>query len=423
MANRALITGAGAICAAGRSSDEIFAAVLEGRSSIAPIASFDTTGFPSHLAGEVTGIELRSLLSDRKLLKFIRRTDVFGIYAAGRAIDDAGATTWRDALADPDVVVRFNDRFGCFVGSGGGTFDSQYDYFPLMTEAHDDLHAFGEELSANVNPMWLLRSLPNNVLCHVGITHSLKGANACITHHSISGTLALVEALEALRAGEADRAVAIGHEAPVEPQNMLYYYRAGLLSPDGLRAYDTSRNGSIFGEGAAAIVVETERAAAERGAQVLGELLGSGSASEAEGLLAISDDGDGLARAITLALDDAGITAADVGMVVAHANGTRNSDVTEARALVHLFGNGMPPVTGFKWAFGHLLAASGTIETVLALEALRRGVVPGIASLASLDEACAGLNVSRGATEPRSNVALVLSRGFGSTNTALLVRT
>ncbi|MEO6749828.1 MAG: beta-ketoacyl synthase N-terminal-like domain-containing protein, partial [Casimicrobiaceae bacterium] len=317
---------------------------------------------------------------------------------------------------------RFNDDFGCFVGSGGGTFDSQYDYFPLMTEAHDDLHMFGEELAANVNPMWLLRSLPNNVLCHVGIAHGLKGANACITHHSISGTLALVEAMEALRADEADRVVAIGHEAPIEPQNMLYYYRAGLLSPNGLRAYDASRNGSIFGEGAAALVVESEAAAHERGAQVQGELIGSGAASEAQGLLAISDDGDGLARAIGLALEDAGIAAADVGMIVAHANGTRNSDASEARALVRVFGAAMPPVTGFKWAFGHLLAASGTLETLLALEALRRGVVPGLAPLAALDDACAGLNVSRDATVPRTKIGLVLSRGFGSTNTALLVR-
>lgn len=422
MADRALVTGVGAICAAGRSPVDIFAAITEGRSSIAPIGSFDTSGYPSHLAGEIAGVELRSLLADRKLLKFIRRTDVLGIFAAARAIEDTGATAWRDALADAGAIARFNDRFGCFVGSGGGTFDSQYDYFPLMTEAHDDLHAFGEELPANVNPMWLLRSLPNNVLCHVGIAHDLKGANACITHHSISGTLALVEAMEALRAGEADRAVAIGHEAPIEPQNLLYYYRAGLLSPDGLRAYDASRNGSIFGEGAAAVVVETEAAARERGAQVLGELIGSGSASEAEGLLAISDDGEGLERATGLALADAGIVAADVGMIVAHANGTRNSDISEARALTRLFGKAMPPVTGFKWAFGHLLAASGAIETVLALECLRRGIVPGIPTLAKLDDACEGLNVSRNASAPRSNVALVLSRGFGSTNTALLVR-
>jgi 3-oxoacyl-[acyl-carrier-protein] synthase I len=421
MATRAFITGTGAICSAGRSPEEVFGAVLEGRSAIAPIAGFDSAPFPAHLAGEVGG-DLRALLHDRKLLKFIRRTDVFGIYAGGEAVKASGVTAWRDGLA-ADAAVAVNDRFGCIVGSGGGTFDSQYDYFPLMTVAQDDLHAFGAELAANVNPMWLLRALPNNVLCHVGITHNLKGTNACITHHSIGGTLALAETLEALRNAEADRIVAVGHDAPVEAQNLLYYYRAGLLSPDGLKPYDARRNGSVFGEGAAACVVESEAAVKARGATPQGEILGSGSGCEAKGLLAIGDDGDGLARAIALALDDAGVAAADVGMIVAHANGTRNSDASEARALLRVFGAAMPPVTGFKWAFGHLLAASGTLETVLGLCALRAGVVPGIATLDALDHTCAGLNVSREAREPRSSTALVLSRGFGSTNTALVVRT
>ena len=421
MSERVYITGTGAVCAAGRTPDEIFARITAGETAIGPIRSFDTAGYPAHLAGEIPDLDPRSLVPDRKLLKLIRRTDVFGIYAAAQAVAEAKTHSWRDTL-EPEALVRFSDRFGCYAGSGGGTFDSQYDYFPLLTEAHDDLPTFGRELSANVNPMWLLRSLPNNVLCHVSINHGLKGANACITHHSIGGTLALVEVFEALRTGEADRAVAVGHEAPIEPQNVLYYHRAGLLATGPLKPFDAARTGSLFGEGAGAVVAETASAVAERKGATLGEILGSGSASEAEGLLAISDDGEGLERAIRLALDNAGLAAADVGMIVAHANGTRNSDRTEAEALVRVFGKSMPPVTGFKWAFGHLLAASGAIETVLALVALRQGIVPGIAALDALDSRCAGLNVVRDHRAPTAPVALVLSRGFGSTNTALLVR-
>jgi 3-oxoacyl-[acyl-carrier-protein] synthase-1 len=159
-----------------------------------------------------------------------------------------------------------------------------------------------------------------------------------------------------------------------------------------------------------------------RGAAVLGEILGAGCAAEAEGLLPIRDDGDGLARAIRLALDESGLAAADVGMIVEHGNGTRAGDASEARALREVFGAGMAPVTAFKWAFGHLLAASGIIEAVLALAALREGVVPGIAALRDLDPACAELPVSAAARAPRSDVALVLSRGFGGTNAALAVR-
>jgi 3-oxoacyl-[acyl-carrier-protein] synthase-1 len=172
----------------------------------------------------------------------------------------------------------------------------------------------------------------------------------------------------------------------------------------------------------AALVLETERAAAQRGAPVLGEILGSGCASEGEGLLPIRDDGDGLARAIAMALEDSGLRASDVGMIVAHGNGTRQGDVAEARALRAIFGAAPPPITAFKWAFGHLLAASGIIETVLALAALRGRNVPGIAALQRLDPACEGLPVSASAQTPRSDVALVLSRGFGGTNAALAVR-
>ena len=167
-----------------------------------------------------------------------------------------------------------------------------------MTEAHGDLPAFGRELANTVNPMWLLRTLPNNVLGHIGIKHGLKGPNACITNHSVGGTLAVIEAVEALRTGEADRAVAVGHDTPIEPQMVLYYHRLGLLASNELRPFDARHDGSLFGEGAGALVLETEASAARRGAPVLGEVLGGGYACEAQGLIAIRDDGDGLARAI-----------------------------------------------------------------------------------------------------------------------------
>jgi 3-oxoacyl-[acyl-carrier-protein] synthase-1 len=194
------------------------------------------------------------------------------------------------------------------------------------------------------------------------------------------------------------------------------------MSGEGLRPFDAARSGSAMGEGAAALVLETATSAAARGAPVLGEILGSGCAAEGEGLLPIRADGDGLARAIALALDDAGLAAADVGMIVAHGNGTRSGDASEATALRAVFGAAAPPVTAFKWAFGHLLAASGIIETVLALAALRERAVPGIATLERVDPECAGLPVSAAAQAPRSDVALVLSRGFGGTNAALAIR-
>ena len=418
---RILITGSGAVCSAGKSPAEIFSAVRAGRSSIAPIKQWDVAEWPAQMAGEVADFNPREMVDDRKLHKLIRRTDLFGLYAAGKAIEDAGLTSYRDTLAG-DAAATFSDQTGVYVGSGSGNYQNQYDYFPLLTAAKGSLPEFGRELANTVNPMWLLRSLPNNVLGHIGIKYGLKGSNACITHHSCSGSLAVIEGMEALRNGEAERVVCVGHDAPIEPQMVLYYYRLGLLATETLRPFDVARDGSVFGEGAGALVLEQESSAAARNATVLGEVLGGGYASEATGLVAIRDDGDGLARAIAAALDSARIRAADVGMIVAHGNGTRPSDASEAAAIRAVFGSDPPPVTAFKWSFGHLIAAAGLLEATVALAALADGVVPGVATLRELDPDCAGLPATSDSQAPRSKIALILCRGFGGTDAALLVR-
>ena len=421
LVDKIVVTGSGAVCGAGASPDEILDAVRAGRSAIAPIRQWDTAGWPCHLAAEIPDFSPRAMVDDRKLHKLIRRTDLVGLYAAGAAIERSGIVEHRGTLDDAAAAV-YSDRTGVYVGSGGGNYENQYDYFPLMTAAKDELQAFGSELSDNVNPMWLLRTLPNNVLGHIGIKHNLKGANACITNHSVGGTLAVIEALEALRTGEADRAVAVGHETPIEPQMVLYYQRLGLIASDTLYPFDVRHDGSVFGEGAGALVLETESSAKARNARVIGEVLGGGYACEALGLAAIRDDGDGLVRAIGQALNDAGIGTADVGMIIAHANGTPQSDRSEAKALQAVFGASMPPVTGFKWAIGHTIAAAGIVEAVIALAALARNEVPGIANLVEIDPACAGVSVSSTAQKPNSDIALVLCRGFAGTDAALVIR-
>ena len=416
-----VITGSGAVCAAGMDAETILAAVLEGRSAIGPIHQWDTTGWPVNVAGEVVDMNPRALVEDRKLHKLIRRTDLFGLYAAGRAIDGSTLVAHRATLDEAGAAL-FSDRTGVYAGSGGGNYQNQYDYLPLLAATHGELPAFGRELMDTVNPMWLLRTLPNNVLGHIGIRHGLKGPNACITNHSIGGTLAVIEAFEALRQGEADRAVAVGHDAPIEPQMVLYYHCVGLVASEALRPFDLRHDGSVFGEGAAALVLETAASAAARGAPVLGEVLGGGAVCEAEGLLTIRDDGDGVARAVEAALADAGLRPADVGMIVAHGNGTPQSDASEAAALRRVFGSDMPPVTGLKWAFGHLIAAAGILDAVLALAALKHRIVPGIATLDAVAPDCAGLCLSAAPQVPRSDVALVICRGFAGTDAALLVR-
>jgi 3-oxoacyl-(acyl-carrier-protein) synthase len=416
-----VITGLGAVCGAGLKIDAIWDAIINGKSAIKEISSWDASRWPVRVAAEVTGVDNRTLVEDRKLHKMISRTDLFGIYAAEEAMKQSGLLAHRDTL-DAAATIHFNDRSGIFAGSGGGNYGCYYEIFPAIALAGGDLKKFGGQFSESITPRWLLKNLPNNVLCHLGIRHNFKGSNACITNHGVGGALALAEAAAAIRADEADRAVAVGHDVPFDPESLFNYQRLGLLSPETLRPFDRDRNGTVFGEGAASVTLETETDAQARGAKSLGEFLGSGCATEATGILGIGADGDGVSRAIEIALADAGISREEVGMIVAHGNGVRASDASEAMGIRRVFGEKIPPVTGFKWACGNLVAASGILDLIFALAALRQKTVPGIATLNFLDPELAPFPVSQTAQQPRSDIALVLCRGFGGMNVALLVR-
>jgi 3-oxoacyl-[acyl-carrier-protein] synthase-1 len=323
---------------------------------------------------------------------------------------------------DAAAALEFNDRSGVFAGSGGGNYQSNYEFFPLMASTGGDMRRFGKELSAGVSPMWLLKHLPNNVLCHVGIRHGFNGTNGCITNHCAGGAMAVAEAAFAIRTGEADRAIAIGHDTPIEPETVLHFRGLGLLAADTVRPFDQDREGTVLGEGAGAIVLEREADARARGAPIHGEYLGSGCVTEGMGVTEVRNDGDGVSRAIELALADAGLSREAVGMIVAHGNGTRASDASEALALKRVFGNHPPPITAFKWSVGHLIAASGVVDLMLALACLRERIVPGIPTLRQLDRELAPLPVSSGVQTPRGDTAVVLCRGFGAMNVALVVR-
>lgn len=190
------ITGVGAVCGAGLTIDDIWNAIVSGQSAVKEVSSWDASHWPVRVAAEVTGVDNRTLVEDRKLHKMISKSDLFGLYAARKALEQSGLVPYRETLA-PEAAIQFNDRSGVFAGSGGGNYTSNYDFFPVLTAAQGDLRKFGNEFSQLVNPMWLLRHLPNNVLCHVGIRHGFKGTNACVTNQCAGGMLALT----ALRQG------------------------------------------------------------------------------------------------------------------------------------------------------------------------------------------------------------------------------
>ncbi len=415
-----VFTGSGIVNGSGSSVAEIWKQVSQGASSVRPYEQWDGETWPVKVASEISLLP-RDLVPERKLHKSIAQTDMFGIYASEQAISGSGFLDQREGLEE-DALNRFNDRSGLIVGSGAGSYCSNYDYFTLMEEADASLPKFGEELSNMVTPMWLLKNLPNNVLCHVGIRAQLKGTNACITNHCSSGIMAVSESASAIWNGEADRIVAAGHDDPFEPEMVLHFYKLGLMSGKTPRPFDQDRDGTVFGQGAAAVVLEKGSEAEARCANILGEFLGFGCCSEATGILDLDPDGDGVTRAIEQALSDAGLAPSDVGMICAHGNGTTASDRTEAMGIRAVFGDAIPPVTSFKWAYGHMVGASGIADLVLTLEALKQRTVPGIASLAKLDPELTDFPVQKDNSEPIGDVALVICRGFGGMNVVLAVR-
>jgi 3-oxoacyl-[acyl-carrier-protein] synthase-1 len=415
---RVAITGYGCLTAVGADGSANWEAVLSGRSGIKPVKNWDSTGWPMTLAAEIANYQPRKLVPDRKLLKAISRQDVIGLNAVDQAVAHSGILEHRDLLED---VESFNDKTGVFVGSPATRYGNQHDFLMPLSASDRDTRAFGLGAMDEVHPMWLLRALPNNVLAYAGITYGFTGANANLTEHAVSGLQAIAEACRYLRDGVIERAVVVGYDAAPEPEMVAYYASMGLLSRTGLRSFDVDRDGTVLGEGAGALILEERGAAERRGATIYGEVLGSSVVSEASGGLSIREDGDGLIRAIRLALDDCGRPPDAIGMISAHGNGTRVSDASEARAYAEVFGPSAVPVTGFKWCIGHTIAASGVLETVLALLSLREGCVPGVASLQRLAPDCQGLRISASHQEPTSRLGLVVSRGFAGLNSCIVL--
>ena len=321
----------------------------------------------------------------------------------------------------------FADRTGVYVGSGGGAFENQYDFFPLMSEAKGDLQAFGRELADTVNPMWLLRTLPNNVLCHVGIRNRLKGTNACITNHSVGGALAVIEAAEALRNGEADRALAIGHDTPIEPQNVLYYHQLRPARDRRACGRSTRAQRQRVRRRRRRVCARNRRvgACAQR-ADRSAKCSAAAASAKAQGCSPFATTATASRARSKPALADARRrTPRDIGMIVAHGNGTRAIGRVGSGGDAARVRRAMP--AGDRVQVGDRASdrrRRHRRNDDRARRACAGNVVPGIATL---DATCArnvrGLPLSRErADAAQRHRARADCRGFAGTDAALVVR-
>ena len=421
--NKVMVTGMSAVSATGMDLESTWQALLAGKTGIRTVAHWQDRVEKPFVGAELFDYQPRRMVPDPKWLKLISRQDVIGLNAAFQAIDHSGCVTYRDSLADEAAKESFNNNMGIFVGSAGNKFFQQYDFMPLFAKSEGTTNKFGENLFDTVHPMWLLKILPNNVLAYVGIQHGFKGPNQNIVNHAVSGLQAIIEAYWAIALGQASRAVVVAYDAACEPQSTMYYEALGTLSPAGaIKSFDTNRDGTVFAEGAAALVLESESAASERGAPCYAEILGGKTASEARGIFGLDASGEPLIRLINTTLEQLQMNPSDIGMVTAHGNGNIQSDATEAKALAAVFGKYQTPVTGFKWSLGHALSASGVLDAVLSIRALQEKQVPGIGTLTELAEDCTGIAVSSKKRPLSRGMAMVISRGFGGIDTCLALK-
>jgi 3-oxoacyl-[acyl-carrier-protein] synthase II len=413
---RVAVTGVGLVTPLGVGLDDIWEACLAGRSGIAEITSYDPTSFPVRIGGEVKGFNPREYL-DRKAMKLMLRSVQFGVACTQLAWEDSGL---EQGEVDPT-------RVGVYIGAGGGKMTDTEDFFPAVAETLKedggvDLKAFGQKGLERINPLWLLTVLPNNVLSFTSIAVNAQGPNLNIVNAGVSGAQTVGEAAKAIATGRCMVAISGAYDSLIHGKEMLDYWRLGLLAlqeddpPEGVcRPFDARRRGTVAAEGAGALVLEEWGHARARGAHIYGEVVGYGCATSAIGLVDLRPDGDEVAQAMRQALADAGRQPEDVGYISAHGNATVASDATEAFGIKRALGACAQrvPISSTKSMMGHTMAASGSIEAVLTLAALRDQKLPPTINYTDRDPDC-DLDVVAGRARSHSfGLALSTCRGLG----------
>ncbi len=422
--NKVYITGISALTATGNDIDNTWQSILDGKNGIKTITNWELNEFPISKGCEIENVNA-AMLPDKKLKKVISKQDIFGINAAQQAIEHSGIKNYQAKLADKsqEELDAFADKSGIFVGSPGNKYFQQYDFLPLLAKSNAEMPSFAENLFNEVHPMWLLRSLPNNVLAYVGITNGFKGANHNITNHAVSGSQAIIEAFHAINAGQIDRACVVGYDLGTEPQALFYYDKLGLLSNEDLKPFDTQHNGTILAEGASAIILESDKSVSERGDAICyAELIGGDVRTEGSRLFSIEDNGKQLENLIEYTLYKNNLSANDFSLITAHGNGNPKSDITESIAIEKIFGNNIP-VTAFKWSMGHTLCASDILDTSLTTMCLNNKCIPGIANLENISPNCQNISVSKQHRQiDTGSHAMIINRGFAGMNACIIIK-
>lgn len=406
---RVFVTGGGMLSPVGNNLEDSWQGLIAGRSGAGPITRFDASGYDVRFACEVKDFSTEGVI-DRKDAKRMDRFVQFAVMASHEALKNAGL----------DLETADRERIGVIIGSGIGgmeTFETQ----------HRNLVEKGP---GRVSPFFIPMMIGDMAAGQVSIQFGLKGPNFGTVSACASGAHAIGEALRLIRAGDADAIVCGGAEATISPMAVAGFSNMKALSTrndDPQRAsrpFDTSRDGFVIGEGAGILVLETEEHARRRGATLLCEVAGYGASGDAYHMTSPCVDGEGAARAMKRALQDAGMAYEEIGYINAHGTSTPAGDPIEVTAVKTVFGDHARRLMmgSTKSMTGHLLGAAGGLEAVVTALVLARGVIPPTINLETPDPKCDLDFVPNQARTHRVTAALSNSFGFGGHNVTLALR-
>lgn len=405
---RVVVTGIGAVSPVGNSAEQAWENVIAGKSGIGPLTRVDVSKFPVSVAAEVRDFNIEEYIEKKEARKMDRFTH-YAVAASMMAAKDANLT----------ITEEMAPRVGVWIGSGIGGMETHEQQF--LT--------FQERGVRRVSPFFVPMMIPDMASGQVSIYLGAKGVNSCSVTACASGTNSIGDAFKVIERGDADVMITGGAEAPIVTMAVAGFVANTALSlnPDtatASRPFDKNRDGFVIGEGAGILILEEYEHAKARGAKIYGEVVGYGSTGDAHHITAPAPNGEGAARAMQMAIDDAQVSPDRVGYINAHGTSTPYNDLFETQAVKTVFGDHAYKLamSSTKSMTGHLLGAAGGIEAIFTVLALKEGILPPTMNLHEPDPECDLDYVPNAARKAEVEYALSNSLGFGGHNACLLFK-
>ncbi|MBC1375185.1 beta-ketoacyl-ACP synthase II [Listeria sp. FSL L7-0091] len=405
---RVVVTGVGAVTPIGNDAETSWENAKKGVNGVAEMTRLNPDDFPVKIAAELKDFDVEKYLEKKEARKMDRFTH-YAIASAEMAVQDSGLI-----IDDSNAT-----RVGVWIGSGIGgmeTFETQYEVF--LNRGH-----------RRVSPFFVPMMIPDMGSGQVSIRFGAKGINSTTVTACATATNSIGDAFKVIERGDADAMITGGAEAPITKMSLAGFTanKALSLNPDpetACRPFDKDRDGFIIGEGAGIVILEEYEHAKARGAKIYAEVVGYGATGDAYHITAPAPNGEGAARAMKMAIDDAGLTPDKVDYINAHGTSTPYNDEYETQAIKTVFGEHAKKlaISSTKSMTGHTLGASGGIEAIFALLSIRDNIIAPTIHLENQDEVCDLDYVPNKAREAEVNVVMSNSFGFGGHNATLVFK-